>query len=57
MRSIKTVVDANQERIITIALPHDISLGKHRVVLMIDDTLSDDKSASVDDAPHTCEWW
>ncbi len=50
MQSIETVVNVNQERIITIALPHDISPGKHRVVLVIDDAPSEDKSASIDDA-------
>lgn len=52
MQSIETVVNVNQERIITIALPHEISPGKHRVVLVIDDATSDDKSASIDDAPR-----
>ncbi len=52
MQSIETVVNVNQERIITIALPHDISPGKHRIVLVIDDAISDDKSASIDDAPQ-----
>lgn len=52
MQSIETVVNVNQDHIITIALPHDISPGKHRVVLVIDDALSDDKSVSVDDAPQ-----
>ncbi|GEM_PF-522854 len=51
MQSIETVVNVKQDRIITIALPHDISLGKHRVVLVIDDAPSD-KSASIDDAPQ-----
>lgn len=52
MQSIETVVNVNQDRIITIALPRDISPGKHRVVLVIDDATSDDKSASADDAPQ-----
>lgn len=52
MQSIETMVHVNQERIITIALPHDISPGKHRIVLVIDDALSDDKSASLNDAPQ-----
>lgn len=52
MQSIETVVNVNQERIITIALPHEISPGKHRVVLVIDDATSEDKPASVDDAPQ-----
>lgn len=52
MQSIETVVNVNQDRIITIALPRDISPGKHRIVLVIDDATSDDKSASIDDAPQ-----
>ncbi len=52
MQSIETVVNVNQDHIITIALPHDISPGKHRVVLVIDDATSDDKPASIDDAPR-----
>lgn len=52
MQSIETVVNVNQERIITIALPQGISPGKHRVVLVIDDAASGDKPASVDDAPQ-----
>lgn len=52
MQSIETVVNVNQDHIITIALPHDISPGKHRVVLVIDDETSDDKSASIDDVPQ-----
>jgi hypothetical protein len=52
MQSIETVVNVNQDRVITIALPHDISPGKHRVVLVIDDATSGDISASVDDAPQ-----
>ena len=51
MQSIETMAHVNQERIITIALPHDISPGKHRIVLVIDYTPSDDKSASIIDAP------
>lgn len=52
MQSIETVVNVNQEGIITIALPPDITPGKHRIVLVIDDATSDDKSASIDDAPQ-----
>ena len=52
MQSIETVVNINQEGIVTIALPRDIIPGKHRIVLVIDDALSDDKSASIDDAPQ-----
>ena len=52
MQSIETMVHVNQERIITIALPHDISPGKHRIVLVIDDAPSDDKSTAIDDAPQ-----
>jgi hypothetical protein len=52
MQSIEPVENVNRERIITIALPPDITPGKHRVVLVIDDATSDDKSASIDDAPQ-----
>ncbi len=52
MQSIETVVNVNQDHLITIALPHDISPGKHRVVLVIDEATSDDKPASIDDAPR-----
>lgn len=51
MQSIETVVNVNQERIITIVLPRDISPGKHRVVLVIDDATSEE-SVSVDNAPQ-----
>ena len=52
MQSIETVVNVNQEGIITIALPPDITPGKHRIVLVIDDAPNDDKSTSKDDAPQ-----
>jgi hypothetical protein len=52
MQSIETVVDVNQEGIITIALPRDITSGKHRIVLVIYDELSADKPESIDDAPQ-----
>ncbi len=52
MQSIETVANVNQDGTITIALPRDITPGKHRVVLVIDDPLSDDKPASIDDAPQ-----
>ena len=52
MQSIETVVNINEDGIVTIALPRDIIPGKHHIVLVIDDVLSDDKSASIDDAPQ-----
>ena len=40
MQHIETVVDVNQNGIVTIALPANIRPGKHHVLLVIDEALT-----------------
>lgn len=51
MQHIETVADVNQNGYVTIALPAHIRPGKHHILLIIDEALSDDDSQSVDHAP------
>lgn len=51
MQHIETVADVNQNGYVTIALPAHIRPGKHHILLVIDEALSEDDSQSVDHAP------
>jgi hypothetical protein len=51
MQHIETVADVNQNGYVTIALPAHIRPGKHHILLVIDEALSEDDSQSVDRAP------
>ncbi len=52
MQHIETVADVNQNGYVTIALPAHIRPGKHHILLVIDEALSEDDSQSVDHAPQ-----
>ncbi|MDP2902063.1 MAG: hypothetical protein Q8N96_03000 [Methylovulum sp.] len=50
MQHIETVADVNQNGFVTIALPAHIRPGKHHILLVIDEALSEDNIESVDHA-------
>lgn len=43
MLSIETVAEVNQQGLMTISLPRHISPGMHRIVLVVDDIISENK--------------
>lgn len=52
MQHIETVADVNQNGFMTIALPAHIRPGKHHILLVIDEALSEDNIESLDHAPQ-----
>jgi len=52
MQHIETVADVNQNGFVTIALPAHIRPGKHHILLVIDEALSENNIEPVDHAPQ-----
>jgi hypothetical protein len=55
MQHIETVAEVNQNGFVTIALPAHIRPGKHHILLVIDDALSEDNMHSKDHAQQLME--
>ncbi len=55
MQHIETIADVNQNGLMTIALPAHIRAGKHHIVLVIDEALSEDSTATIDHAQQLME--
>ena len=51
MQSIETIAEVNQQGLVTLTLPATISPGKHRIIVVIDDEISQDAVTALDDAP------
>ena len=52
MQHIETTANVNQNGFVTIALPAHIRPGKHHILLVIDEALSENNIESVDHAPQ-----
>lgn len=50
MQHIETIADVNQNGIVSIALPAHIRPGKHHILLVIDEALSEDNIEPIDHA-------
>ena len=48
MQRIETIAEVNQNGLMTIALPSHIRAGKHHIVLVIDEILSEDNVSPID---------
>lgn len=48
MQHIETIAEVNQNGLMTIALPANIRAGKHHIVLVIDEALSEDNALPIE---------
>lgn len=48
MQQIETIAEVNQNGLMTITLPAHIRAGKHHIVLVIDEALSEDNVTPID---------
>lgn len=52
MQHVETIAEVNQNGLVTIVLPPHIRPGKHHILLVIDEMLSEDNSQQLDQAPQ-----